>query len=200
MDATPILTKLKEDAAKQASDIINAAKQRTDEIKQQTNKRISLMHEKNRARFDNEAAAMQDRMLRMGELESKKDLLSSKRELVSDAFDRAIGLLYALPDKEKKEFFLKQILSLAAGDEALVPADRSRQLFDEHFILEINEALKNSGKNGLIRLSHDNSVFGTGFILQKNGIEINCTFEALVNSKRLELEGKVAKILFSGDL
>ena len=27
------------------------------------------------------------------------------KELVSDAFDRAIGLLYALPDKEKKEFF-----------------------------------------------------------------------------------------------
>ena len=79
MDATPILKKIKEDALKQASDIINAAKQRTDEIKQQTNKRISIMREKDSARFQKEAAAMQDRMLRMGELENKKDLLSSKR-------------------------------------------------------------------------------------------------------------------------
>ena len=81
-----------------------------------------------------------------------------------------------------------------------MPADRSRQLFDEHFILEINEALKKSGKNGIIRLSHDNFVSGTGFILKKDGVEINCTFEAIVNSKRQELEGEVAKILFSGDV
>jgi V/A-type H+-transporting ATPase subunit E len=200
MDATPILTKLKEDAAKQASDIINAAKQRTDEIKQQANKRISEMRENDRVKFERESAAMQDRMLRMSELENKKDLLSSKRELVSSAFDRALELLYALPDKEKKEFFLRQILSLASGDEALQPAEKSKQLFDEHFILEINEALKKSGKNGLIRLSHDNFVSGTGFILKKDGVEINCTFEAIVNSKRQELEGEVAKILFSGDL
>ncbi|HHU01651.1 MAG: V-type ATP synthase subunit E [Christensenellales bacterium] len=200
MDATPILTKLKEDAAKQASDIINAAKQRTDEIKQQANKRISEMRENDRVKFERESAAMQDRMLRMSELENKKDLLSSKRELVSSAFDRALELLYALPDKEKKEFFLRQILSLASGDEALQPAEKSKQLFDEHFILEINEALKKSGKNGLIRLSHDNFVSGTGFILKKDGVEINCTFEAIVNSKRQELEGEVAKILFSGDV
>ncbi len=200
MDATPILTKIKEDATKQASDIINAAKQRTDEIKQQTNKRISEMRENDRVKFESESAAMQDRMLRMSELENKKDLLSSKRELVSSAFDRALELLYALPDKEKKEFFLRQILSLASGDEALQPAEKSKQLFDEHFILEINEALKKSGKNGLIRLSHDNFVSGTGFILKKDGVEINCTFEAIVNSKRQELEGEVAKILFSGDV
>ena len=200
MDATPILTKLKEDAAKQASDIINAAKQRTDELKQQANKRISEMRENDRVKFERESAAMQDRMLRMSELENKKDLLSSKRELVSSAFDRALELLYALPDKEKKEFFLRQILSLASGDEALQPAEKSKQLFDEHFILEINEALKKSGKNGLIRLSHDNFVSGTGFILKKDGVEINCTFEAIVNSKRQELEGEVAKILFSGDV
>lgn len=200
MDATPILTKLKEDAARQASDIINAAKQRTDEIKQQANKRISEMRENDRIKFERESAAMQDRMLRMGELENKKDLLSSKRELISSAFDRALELLYALPDKEKKEFFLRQILSLASGDEALQPAEKSKQLFDEHFILEINEALKKSGKNGLIRLSHDNFVSGTGFILKKDGVEINCTFEAIVNSKRQELEGEVAKILFSGDV
>ena len=200
MDATPILTKLKEDAARQASDIINAAKQRTDEIKQQANKRINEMRENDRIKFERESAAMQDRMLRMGELENKKDLLSSKRKLVSSAFDRALELLYALPDKEKKEFFLRQILSLASGDEALVPAEKSKQLFDEHFILEINEALKKSGKNGLIRLSHDNFVSGTGFILKKDGVEINCTFEAIVNSKRQELEGEVAKILFSGDV
>ena len=59
MDATPILTKLKEDAAKQASDIINAAKQRTDEIKQQANKRISEMRENDRVKFERESAAMQ---------------------------------------------------------------------------------------------------------------------------------------------
>ena len=40
-------------------------------------------------------------------------------------------------------------------------------------------------------------IFKGGFILEKDGIEINNTFEALVSSLRDDLEFEVARVLFS---
>ena len=47
----------------------------------------------------------------MSELENKKTCFHQK-ELVSSAFDRALSCFYALPDKEKKEFFLDRYCPL----------------------------------------------------------------------------------------
>ena len=48
-----------------------------------------------------------------------------------------------------------------------------------------------------ISLSNETGNFKGGFVLEKDGIEINNTFEALVNSLRDDLSLEVARVLFS---
>ena len=65
---------------------------------------------------------------------------------------------------------------------------------DLTFIYELNKEL---GDRGNIKLNSQVKDFKGGFILEKDGIQMNYTFEALVNSLKDELEYEVASILFN---
>ena len=52
-------------------------------------------------------------------------------------------------------------------------------------------------KKGELKLSNETRDIKGGFILEKNGIEVNNTFEALVNSLKEDLEYEVANVLFN---
>ncbi len=198
MDATPILGKIKDDAAQKAAEILNDAKEKANVMRGKTAEQLNQMQKDNTLEIQRDSAAMEERMLRMAELEAKKSLLASRRDLLDKTFEKAVDFLRAMPEKEQKEFFLKQILSLACGDETIIPAERSNDLLDERFVLEANSRLKEAGKKGALRLTGSN-IPGTGFVLEKDGIEINCTFEALIESNRVSLEAETARMLFSDD-
>ncbi|MDO5022797.1 MAG: V-type ATP synthase subunit E [Eubacteriales bacterium] len=195
MDATNILDKIKEDASKKAAEILSAAKEKADLMRNDTAKRILQMQENNVLKLQRESKALEERMLRMAELESKKKLLSSRRELLDRTFEKAVDTLRLSPEKDQKEFFFKQILLLAEGDELILPAERSVKMIDEHFVLEANNKLREAGKKSALRLTNK-TVPGTGFVISKDGMEINCTFEALVQSQRVSLEAETAQMLF----
>ena len=67
----------------------------------------------------------------------------------------------------------------------------------DDFIKSINKELSSKGKAGNLKLSSTVGSFKGGFILEKNGIEINNTFEALVESMKEEMQLEVAKALFN---
>ena len=62
--------------------------------------------------------------------------------------------------------------------------------------LDLNNKLIGLGKKGKISIL-TNGNFDRGFILDRNGIQINNTFESLVKSLRSELELEVTKVLFN---
>ncbi|MGI6215577.1 MAG: V-type ATP synthase subunit E [Christensenellales bacterium] len=196
MDATPILVKIKDDAAQKAADILSEAKEKAGAIRNETAKRIGQMQKDNTLKIQRDSASMEERMLRMAELESKKQMLAAKRGLLDAAFEKAVDFLRAMPEKEQKEFFLSQILLLSNGDETIIAAERSANIIDEHFVFEANNKLQEAGKKGALRLTRS-TMPGTGFVLEKGGIEINCTFEAMVASSRVSLEAETARMLFS---
>ncbi len=70
-------------------------------------------------------------------------------------------------------------------------------LITEAFVNEINSELTQKGKLGKLSLSDEIRDFKAGFILEKNGIEINNSFEALISSMKDELEYEVARLLFN---
>ena len=64
-------------------------------------------------------------------------------------------------------------------------------------VAEINTELKAKGLKGEIKISETIGSFRGGFILEKGGVEINNTFESLVDSLKDQLEFEVAKVLFN---
>lgn len=195
MDAKTILDKIDEDAKASAAGILEDARKKADALREASRARIDALIDANDRRILTDAQEQETRQIRMAELEEKKRYLAAKRNVLERAFEQAVALLRDLPEDEARAFFLKRVVALADGDETLLPGADGPQLFDASFIKEANAALEKAGKKGSLVLGQEKAA-GSGFVLQKGGIEINCTFESLVDALRLEAEADIAGILF----
>ncbi len=196
MDVKTILDKIGEDARAAAADILEDAKQKAHIIRAESQKRINDKHALNRQRMAQDGEETEKRMLRMAELEDKKSDLAQKRQVLSSAFEQAAEQLRGMPAEAIRDYFLKQAISLAQGNETLLAGQNTKHVIDNAFVADVNAALTKEKGQGNLALGED-LVPGTGFVLRQGGTEINCTFEALVDAMRLQAETDVANILFS---
>lgn len=142
-----------------------------------------------------EAKTKKERILSAAALKVRNNKLAAKQEVIHDVFKKSIDKLTTLSKEEFLNFVRESILALGEiGDQTLILNNEGLEVIDIAFIYELNEAL---GNNGNIKLSSEAGEFKGGFILEKNGIEINNTYEALVSSLRDELEFEVARVLFN---
>lgn len=103
-----------------------------------------------------------------------------------------------MSDQEIKEFIKNKIVNAdIVGDETIILNEKGNKLVDANLLKEINSELLAKGKKGELTINKEVRNFKGGFILEKDGIEINNTFEDLVNSERDDLEFEVAKVLFN---
>ncbi|ATD55642.1 V-type ATP synthase subunit E [Clostridium chauvoei] len=142
-----------------------------------------------------EAKTRKERILSAAALKVRNNKLAAKQEVIQDVFKKSVDKLTTLSKEEFLNFVRESILALGEiGDQTLILNNEGLEVVDIAFIYELNEAL---GNNGNIKLSSEAGEFKGGFILEKNGIEINNTYEALVSSLRDELEFEVARVLFN---
>jgi len=195
MDASSILNKIKEDARKAADQALEDAKTRIGDMQAESEKKIAAQHDDMLVRAKADCELMEQRMHRMAELEDKKTLLGAKREVIDSAFRLALANLKSAPEAKVRTFMMSQLLAAAQGDESVLAGDENSDWLDAAFVAEANHVLAGKGKPAKLQLS-DDKVHGTGLALYKNGAEINCTFEALIENERHEMESDVAGILF----
>jgi len=133
----------------------------------------------------------------VAQLEMKKQMLSLKQELLSEAFALAEKKLAGLPETEYTQF----LAALAAkasrnGSEALLMSSADREKIGKAVEAAANMMLATQGRTASLRLSDKTAPIRGGVILEDGRIEINCSIETLVAACRNELAGEVAKILF----
>ena len=133
-------------------------------------------------------------MLRMAELDQRKALLAAKRAVMDEAFDLALEKMIAMPAAQARAYNLKLLCTLARGGDQLVVGTPAPAWLDDSFLEEANRALEQAG--GGLTLSPDQPALKGGFVLRREGMELNCSYEALLKTRRLALEGEVAGILF----
>ncbi|MEO2602499.1 V-type ATP synthase subunit E family protein, partial [Clostridium butyricum] len=92
--------------------------------------------------------------------------------------------------------FVKEVIlnTEIEGEQNLILNAEGKKVIDDAFVAEINKALD---KKAVIKIDENTRDFRGGFILEKDGIEINNTFEALVSSIKDDLSLEVARVLFS---
>ena len=130
-------------------------------------------------------------------MEAKKQLLAFKQEMVGKAFDEALARLVRLPEGE----YVALLASLAArsartGGEQLIFSAEDRVKVGARVTAAANEKLKAAGKPGNLTLSEETRRMAGGLIITDGLVDVNCSFEAMVDAQKMERTGEIAQILF----
>lgn len=144
---------------------------------------------------EREAISRKERIISSAKLQARNEKLQAKQEIIREVFQTSIEALCNISEDDYKEFVKVSILnSNIDGNQKLILSDLGKKIIDKTLIDEIDREL---GTKASLTLSKETRNFKGGFILEKEGVEINNTFEALVNSLRDDLSQEIAEMLFS---
>lgn len=145
-----------------------------------------------------EASTAKQRIISNTKLTVRNEKLVAMQQVIDKVFQGALEVLLVINENQYLELLKSYLLAMPiAGNEELVIPTKFRATFSDVQLAEINAALKASGKIGEMKLSHQDRSVNSGFIVVKGGIEINNTFENLINSLRDELEAEIVQQLFN---
>lgn len=169
--------RIKRETQDRVSEILKEAREKAASVKEEILKAASF-----------EAQRRRDRILTTTNLETRRTVLEEKERLIEKAYQKALIKLTKLGKRPYQELIKKMLRKVAktdAGEIILSREDNKR--ITPSFVKSINKDLK---------ISKDDRGISGGFILKKEKIEINNSFESLLRSKREELEPRLVKILF----
>ncbi len=133
------------------------------------------------------------RLGRAAEMESKKSLLTLKQDMVSQAFDKALEKICAMPEKDYVNFLAKMAAKAStSGDEEMIFSSRDAGV-GKAVADAANAAIGGKGK---LTVSSETRNMKGGLVLRRGDIEINCNIETLVEQYRYELASQVAEVMF----
>ncbi|EDT86136.1 V-type ATP synthase subunit E [Clostridium botulinum] len=193
-----LTSKIIEDANKEAEKLLSEAKKEENKIVDEKIKKANKAKEQIIERAKRESKTKAERVISNAHLKVRNNKLEAKQEMINKVFDEAVIKLQNLSKDEYLNFVKSSILSLdIEGDEEIIVSPNDKDKIDISLMLTLNNQLKAKGKKALLKISNENRNIKGGFILYKNGIEINNSFEALVDSLRDELEQEIIEALFS---
>jgi len=144
-----------------------------------------------------DAKARFERLRGKAEMDAKKQILAEKQYLVGLAFERAATMLRTLP--QAQYVALLAIMSASAsvsGAESLIFNAGDRTAVGEAVAASANEILRKQGKNAALTLSEETRIIPGGVIVSDGDVETNFALDKVIDEYRLELEPRVASVLF----
>jgi len=185
--ASQEVEKIREEADKERGELIKRAEEEAAKIKDKILKRLEKEGEEEK----------REKLIRTRSEERRK-ILALKRELMDETF-RQVEQIFSNLDGEEYLSLLKRSLlsSIDSGNEEIIISFRDKELIEESFIEKLKKELKKKGKKGELRFSPTLGEKERGFIVKKEGMQVNCTFSSLFSSLKDELEIEVAKRLFN---
>jgi len=190
-----LTSKILKDAEERKESILASGEEEKEKILSKKLAKAKELQEEIIKKAKVEAKSKKERILSSASLKVRNDKLSAKQEVIKEVFEKSIEKLSSISGNELLDFVRESILSLEEiGEQTMILNKNGMDVVDLTFMYELNQAL---GEKGNIKLSQEVGNFKGGFILEKDGIQINNTFEALVSSLKDELEFEVARALFN---
>ena len=193
-----IKAKIIEDAEARSGQILEQARAEAREIMNNALKEAEQKRAEILKKAEAEGMEVYRRMLSEATLEGRKATLSARQDVVESAFSRAMDKLCSLPDKDYQELLEDMVVDAAKNEDGeILLSEKDKKRVGKDFIKNINKRLSSAGKSGKITLSQDSIKAAGGFVLRYKEMEINSTFEVIIEIMRSRLENDVVKILFS---
>lgn len=190
-----LTSKIISDAEEKKASILNEANSQRDKIISKKQAEAEKEEKVILERASRDAATKKERIISGAELTARNEKLAAKQKVISQVFEKSVEALCNISDAELKDFIVNAVVnSEASGNQNLILNERSAKVITSDVVAEINSKL--NGKM-TVALSSVKGDFKGGFILEKDGIEINNTFEALVSSIKDDLGLEVAQVLFN---
>lgn len=192
-----LTSKILKDAEGKRDSIINQAKAEGEAIVSKNVKRAETISNEIIEKANTESEVRRARVISNAKLTVRNNQLQAKQEVIGKVFETAISRLNNLSREEYTTFVEATLKSLDLdGTETIIINEKDKDVFNIKFLTDLNKELMAQGKKGEISLN-TSGTFNGGFVLDRNGIQINNTFGSLVNSLRSELEFEVTKALFN---
>ncbi len=195
--ADRIIQRVLDDAQARAESIKAEASEKADAIESEAREKANRRKEHILEQASKSADEQKSRIIGVAQLEARKKLLAAKQEMIGEAFQKTLDEMSGLDDQEYLSVIRNLLLEITdTGTETVIFNERDKERITEDFWKKVNTGLANQGKKGELQLSEETRPIKGGFILQRGGLEMNCSFESLLERKRDELEYEVAELLF----
>jgi len=130
-------------------------------------------------------------------MESKKQVLAFKQELIAQIFALALERLSDLSEEKYIKFLVNLCVKASqSGHERLIFSVRDRGHYGKRVTIAANEALEEMGREAKLTMSEETRPISGGVILTEGLVDVNCSIEALIEVRRRELIIPVAETLF----
>jgi len=198
MSLDKILAKIKDDAQKETDRIRGQAEAKASQIIEDAKRQADATKAQLIDEAKERASRHKERQVSMAALDFRKQVLEEKQKAIDLAFEKAMERLLSLNEQKYLELLEKLILDSAeVGDEELILSPTDQKKLYQGFIESLNVKLNSSGKKGELQIADETRDISGGVILRRERIEINSSFESLIESSRDELEAEVSKLLLS---
>lgn len=189
-----LTSKILKDAEDKKAVILSDAENEKNKILSKKQEEASSLEKTMLEKAEREAASRKERIISGAQLNARNEKLEAKQKVISEVFETSVKELSNCSAEDLKDFIKEVILnSNIKGEQNLILNEAGKKVIDEVFVAEINKEL---GTKAFIKINENIRNFRGGFILEKDGIEINNTFEALVSSIKDDLSLEVARVLF----
>ncbi len=187
-----ILEEARSSAEVKIQDANRQARELLDERKRQAEGSAAAILEKARA----DAEGLKEKALSASDLERRTRLLGARQEMIAEVLEEAYRKIKDMDTAayfELIERLLDHYVLPQEGEIHFSPADAQRM--PDGFEAKIQKAAE--AKGGSLTLAEGDPLVPDGFVLVYGGIEENCTFKAIFETRRDEMSDRVQKRLFS---
>lgn len=191
MSLAQITEKIRNDAQKEADEILAKAKAQAEALTSRADRECAEIQAGFDDRFGAERPEIMKRREIVANIDVSKMMLSAKRELIEDVYRGALEKMKALP-KDEYLAFCTNLLdgAVSTKDEQVVVGE------DEKYIDGAWLDSYNAGHGTKLAFADERAEISGGFILRRGRISVNCSWEMLLKVSQEKQESDVVKRLF----
>ncbi|MBR5229883.1 MAG: V-type ATP synthase subunit E [Firmicutes bacterium] len=192
-----ITARIAADAEKENAAVREAADARIEQIRAGYEKKADEAYQEQLRTGLRDAEQYASRIERTAQLESKKEVLSLRQEMVSEAFRLAEAKITGMEEQQYIDFLARKAVETAfKGDAEMIMSQKDKAAVGQKVVDAVNQARKAEGLEGCLGLAEETNEMLGGFILRQGNVEVNCTVDITLELIRGEAAAEVAKVLF----
>ena len=177
-------------------EVLDRAQKEAAQIRSEAEKKAGDSVERIRRESDARLADSKSRAQSAAALTKRQLLLQEKQNLIGEVLEKAKETFLALPEAEYFDTLLALLKKNALSEQGeILLNERDRKRLPADFEKKAEEAAK--AKGGSLRVSEKTREIDGGLILVYEGIEQNCSVDALFETNIEMLQDKIQNILFA---
>ena len=196
MEAEQVIEKIQADAKAEAEKIKKQADENQAAEQAKFDEQLKEHKEQTKALAEKLANEKKLHLLAATRMDIAKAKLAEKCSILDEVFQQAGDKLKNLPDDKYRQLVTSLMLeAVETGDEEVIIGKEEKHI-DAKLIEKVNSRL-GADRKGNLKLSEEKIPIGGGFILKRDKIKTNVSFNVLLSRARKELEIDLAKELFA---